>query len=192
MKPKKDLLEIRNQPFDGSKALWIPYSDTGYTKAELIGDGDKPGTKKVRRIIDNKEKDMKDEQIEKQNPPKYELLEDLANMTYLSEASVVYNLSERYKIYNFVSYFIKRTTKIFRYVKFLIYTYSGLFCVTINPYKWLPVYDNHVVGCYKGKRKSEMPPHIFSISDNAYNDMLRERHNQVGILLNFDPLKSLT
>ena len=23
-----------------------------------------------------------------------------------------------------------------------------------------------------------MPPHIFSISDNAYNDMLRERHNQ--------------
>ena len=30
----------------------------------------------------------------------------------------------------------------------------------------------------KGKRKSEMPPHIFSISDNAYNDMLRERHNQ--------------
>ena len=51
---------------------------------------------------------MKDEQIEKQNPPKYELLEDLANMTYLSEASVVYNLSERYKIYTFVSYFIER------------------------------------------------------------------------------------
>ena len=80
-------------------------------------------------------------------------------MTYLSEAAVVYNLDERYK-------------------KFMIYTYSGLFCITINPYKWLSVYDNHVVGCYKGKRKSEMPPHIFSISDNAYNDMLRERHNQ--------------
>ena len=44
--------------------------------------------------------------------------------------------------------------------------------------QWLPVYDNHVVGCYKGKRKSEMPPHIFSVSDNAYNDMLRERKNQ--------------
>ena len=108
---------------------------------------------------DGKEKAYPDDKVEKQNPPKYELLEDLANMTYLSEASVVYNLSERY-------------------VRFLIYTYSGLFCVTVNPYKWLPVYDNHVVGCYKGKRKSEMPPHIFSISDNAYNDMLRERHNQ--------------
>ena len=48
-----------------------------------------------------------EDKVEKQNPPKYELLEDLANMTYLSEASVVYNLSERY-------------------VKFLIYTYSGM------------------------------------------------------------------
>ena len=49
-----------------------------------------------------------------------------------------------------------------------------IFCLKQN----YLVYDNHVVGCYKGKRKSEMPPHIFSISDNAYNDMLRERKNQ--------------
>ena len=154
-----DLMSLRSQPFDGGKACWIPYAETGYTKCTVLGEGSKPGTTKVMRLCDMKEKEMKDEQVEKQNPPKYELLEDLANMTYLSEASVVYNLSERY-------------------VKFLIYTYSGLFCVTINPYKWLPVYDNHVVGMYKGKRKAEMPPHIFSISDNAYNDMLRERHNQ--------------
>ncbi|CBY11835.1 unnamed protein product [Oikopleura dioica] len=157
--PATTMLELRNQPFEGAKCVWVPYADTGYTKGLVSGPGDKPGTTKVRRLVDNKEKDFKDENVEKQNPPKYELLEDLANMTYLSEAAVVYNLDERYK-------------------KFMIYTYSGLFCITINPYKWLSVYDNHVVGCYKGKRKSEMPPHIFSISDNAYNDMLRERHNQ--------------
>ena len=57
---------------------------------------------------DGKEKTYSNDKVEKQNPPKYELLEDLANMTYLSEASVVYNLSERY-------------------VRFLIYTYSGKF-----------------------------------------------------------------
>ena len=38
-----------------------------------------------QRLCDQKEKEYKEEQIEKQNPPKYELLEDLANMTYLSE-----------------------------------------------------------------------------------------------------------
>lgn len=52
-------------------------------------------------------------------------------------------------------------------------TYSGLFCVTVNPYKWLPVYTAPVVAVYKGKRRSEAPPHIYSIADNAYNDMLR-------------------
>lgn len=51
-------------------------------------------------------------------------------------------------------------------------TYSGLFCVTVNPYKWLPVYNAEVVAAYRGKKRSEAPPHIFSISDNAYQNML--------------------
>jgi myosin heavy chain 6/7 len=30
------------------------------------------------------------------NPPKYEMIEDMANMTYLNEASVLHNLRARY------------------------------------------------------------------------------------------------
>lgn len=51
-------------------------------------------------------------------------------------------------------------------------TYSGLFCVTVNPYKWLPIYGAKVANMYKGKKRNEVPPHLFSISDNAYHDML--------------------
>lgn len=51
-------------------------------------------------------------------------------------------------------------------------TYSGLFCVTVNPYRWLPIYGARVANMYKGKKRTEMPPHLFSISDNAYHDML--------------------
>ena len=153
------LLDVRSAPFEGKTAMWVPYAETGYTKAYKMGEEDDPkvkGAKVIRckRLVDDKEKLYKPEQVEPQNPPKYELLEDMANMTYLSEASVVHNLKTRYE-------------------RFLIYTYSGLFCVTVNPYKWLPVYDNHVVECYYNKRRTEMPPHVFSISDNAYNDMLR-------------------
>lgn len=62
-------------------------------------------------------------------------------------------------------------------------TYSGLFCVTVNPYKWLPVYNAEVVAAYRGKKRSEAPPHIFSISDNAYQYMLTgERHQGAGLL----------
>lgn len=54
-------------------------------------------------------------------------------------------------------------------------TYSGLFCVSINPYKWLPVYQKEVVAAYKGKRRSEAPPHIFTVADNAFQDMLHSK-----------------
>ncbi|XP_017587524.1 PREDICTED: myosin-6-like [Corvus brachyrhynchos] len=54
----------------------------------------------------------------------------------------------------------------------IVTPYSGLFCVTVNPYKWLPVYDPQVVATYRGKKRNEVPPHIFSISDNAYQYML--------------------
>ncbi|XP_023259004.1 myosin heavy chain, fast skeletal muscle-like, partial [Seriola lalandi dorsalis] len=57
-------------------------------------------------------------------------------------------------------------------------TYSGLFCATVNPYKWLPVYDAEVVNAYRGKKRMEAPPHIFSVSDNAYQFMLTDRENQ--------------
>uniref|UniRef100_A0A803JQ12 Myosin motor domain-containing protein n=1 Tax=Xenopus tropicalis TaxID=8364 RepID=A0A803JQ12_XENTR len=102
---------------------------------------------------------VKDSQIYPQNPPKYDKIEDMAMMTHLNEASVLYNLKERYAAW-------------------MIYTYSGLFCVTVNPYKWLPVYNPEVVAGYRGKKRVEAPPHIFSISDNAYQAMLTDRENQ--------------
>ena len=55
---------------------------------------------------------------------------------------------------------------------FSMQTYSGLFCVTVNPYKWLPVYNPEVVRAYRGKKRMEVPPHIFALSDNAYQFML--------------------
>ncbi|KAI7792941.1 putative myosin-7-like [Triplophysa rosa] len=43
---------------------------------------------------------------------------------------------------------------------------------TTYPYKWLPVYNQEVVVACRGKKRTEAPPHIFSISDNAYQYML--------------------
>lgn len=45
--------------------------------------------------------------------------------------------------------------------------------MAVNPYKRLPIYTQEVIDMYKGKRRNEMPPHIFSIADNAYHDMLQ-------------------
>ena len=98
------LIDIRNAPFEGRTACWIPYAETGYTKGKKTGKeevDEKTKVKKieVERLVDGKMKMFKEEDVEPQNPPKYELLEDMANMTYLSEASVVHNLKSRYEIF---------------------------------------------------------------------------------------------
>ena len=62
--------------------------------------------------------------------------------------------------------------------KITIQTYSGLFCIVINPYKRWPLYTNRVAKMYRGKRRNEMPPHLFSISDGAYVNMLTDHENQ--------------
>ena len=71
------------------------------------------------------------------NPPKFEKCEDMANLTFLNDASVFWNLKTRYQAK-------------------LIYTYSGLFCVVVNPYKRFPIYTPTVVKMYLGKRRNEV------------------------------------
>lgn len=39
---------------------------------------------------------MKDGDVQQMNPPKYDMIEDMAMLTHLNEASVLYNLRKRY------------------------------------------------------------------------------------------------
>ncbi|XP_026481140.1 myosin heavy chain, muscle-like isoform X15 [Ctenocephalides felis] len=146
----------QTKPYDAKKACWVPDEKEGFvlgeikaTKGDLVTVG-LPG---------GETKDFKKDLVAQVNPPKYEKCEDMSNLTYLNDASVLHNLKQRY------------------YHK-LIYTYSGLFCVAINPYKRYPVYTNRCAKLYRGKRRNEVPPHIFAISDGAYVDMLTNHQNQ--------------
>merc|ERR1712013_583153 len=60
----------------------------------------------------------------------------------------------------------------------LIYTYSGLFCVVVNPYKRFPIYSPTVVKMYLGKRRNEVPPHLWAITETAYRNMLVNSKDQ--------------
>jgi len=60
----------------------------------------------------------------------------------------------------------------------LIYTYSGLFCIVVNPYKRYPIYTGTVVKMYLGKRRNEVPPHLWAITETAYRNMLQNTKDQ--------------
>ncbi|KAM9855622.1 myosin-7-like [Aulostomus maculatus] len=149
-------LAAKSQAFDGTKRVWVPDDVEAYIEVEvreLNGDKTTVETKDGRFLI------VKEDDLQPMNPPKFDMLEDMAMLTHLNEASVLFNLKRRYSMW-------------------MIYTYSGLFCVTVNPYKWLPVYSAEVVTAYKGRRCADTPPHIYAIADNAYTDMLQNRENQ--------------
>ncbi|XP_029909030.1 myosin heavy chain, fast skeletal muscle-like isoform X3 [Myripristis murdjan] len=155
-KPEKERVEAQNRPFDAKSACYVVDTKELYLKATILK---KDGGKVTVKINDSEERTVKEDDVSPMNPPKFDKIEDMAMMTHLNEASVLYNLKERYAAW-------------------MIYTYSGLFCATVNPYKWLPVYDAEVVSAYRGKKRMEAPPHIFSVSDNAYQFMLTDRENQ--------------
>merc|ERR1712037_573422 len=90
---------------------------------------------------------------------KFEKIEDMADLTYLNDASVFHNLDVRFKAK-------------------LIYTYSGLFCIVVNPYKRYPIYTATCVKLYLGKRRNEVPPHLWAITETAYRNMLTNSKNQ--------------
>ena len=44
----------------------------------------------------------------------------------------------------------------------------------MNPYKRYPIYTTRVVKLYIGKRRNEVPPHLFAASDGAYQQMMNQ------------------
>uniref|UniRef100_A0AAY4D846 Myosin, heavy chain 11a, smooth muscle n=1 Tax=Denticeps clupeoides TaxID=299321 RepID=A0AAY4D846_9TELE len=134
------------------KLVWVPSEKHGFEAASIK---EEHGDEVLVELADNAKKmTISKDDIQKMNPPKFSKVEDMAELTHLNEASVLQNLRERY-------------------FSGLIYTYSGLFCVVVNPYKMLPIYSEKIIEMYKGKKRHEVPPHIYSITDNAYRNMMQ-------------------
>jgi myosin heavy chain 6/7 len=102
---------------------------------------------------------FKKDQVGQVNPPKFDCSDDMSGLTYLNDACVLWNSVVRYK-------------------NELIYTYSGLFCIAINPYKRFPIYTQRAMEVYMGLRRSECPPHIFGVAEGSYQGMMNVGKNQ--------------
>merc|ERR1712227_726386 len=147
--------EDMQMPYDSKKSYYCPDGKGGYVECMLEEKGDKESTVMIGHI----KKVFKNEEVGQVNPPKFEMCEDMANLTFLNDASVYYNLKVRYQAK-------------------LIYTYSGLFCIVVNPYKRFPIYTQTVVKMYLGKRRNEVPPHLWAITETAYRNMLTNGKDQ--------------
>ncbi|KAI4571209.1 hypothetical protein MJG53_013315 [Ovis ammon polii x Ovis aries] len=139
------------------RLVWVPSELHGFEAAALRHEGDEEA--EVELAESGRRLRLPRDQIQRMNPPKFSKAEDMAELTCLNEASVLHNLRERY-------------------YSGLIYTYSGLFCVVINPYKQLPIYTEAIVEMYRGKKRHEVPPHVYAVTEGAYRSMLQDREDQ--------------
>ncbi|XP_015236697.1 PREDICTED: myosin-10-like isoform X6 [Cyprinodon variegatus] len=139
------------------RLVWVPSEKHGFESASIR---EERGDEVEVELTDSQRKlTLSREEVQRMNPPRFSKVEDMADLTCLNEASVLHNIRERY-------------------YSGLIYTYSGLFCVVVNPYKHLPIYTESIVEMYRGKKRHEMPPHIYAISEAAYRSMLQDREDQ--------------
>ena len=91
-------------------------------------------------------------------------VEDLASLPELNEAILLDELRMRYKQNN-------------------IYTYVGDILVSVNPFKTiLGLYGSVQQAKYKGKCRSECPPHIFAIADSSYAQMMDSEKHQCCLI----------
>ncbi|OMP04597.1 IQ motif, EF-hand binding site [Corchorus olitorius] len=97
-------------------------------------------------------------------PANSEILEgvdDLMQLSYLNEPSVLHNLE-------------------YRYSRDMIYSKAGPVLIAVNPFKDVQIYGKDFVTAYR--QKATDSPHVFAIADTAYNGMMDDGVNQSIII----------
>lgn len=82
----------QTKPYDGKKMVWVPDEKDGF----VLGNIESQKGDDVTVEVGAAKKTVKKDLLQQVNPPKFEKCEDMSNLTYLNDASVLYNLKERY------------------------------------------------------------------------------------------------
>ncbi|GAV72279.1 Myosin_head domain-containing protein/IQ domain-containing protein, partial [Cephalotus follicularis] len=128
---------------------------------ELVNTLSTSGIESMVSLLEGKVLNVKSESLVPANPDILNGVDDLMQLSYLNEPSVLYNLQ-------------------YRYNKDMIYTKAGPVLVAINPFKEVRLYGNDYIEGYKNKSLDS--PHVYAITDNAIREMIRDEVNQSIII----------
>ncbi|KAF1455432.1 Unconventional myosin-XVIIIb, partial [Spheniscus demersus] len=147
-----------------AEKVWLVQQD-GFTLATQlkpdVGTPELPvGRVRVRREADGSITEVDEDSVQRTNPPSLDYAEDLAALINLNECSAMNTLQQRYQ-------------------SRLPYTYAGTSLVAIAPS--FPA-SSSSGKAFKGKRDS-MPPHIYSVVQRAYRNLLMQRQDQAIVPL---------
>ena len=90
-------------------------------------------------------------------------VDNMDNLSTLHEAAILDNIQHRFRMD-------------------LIYTNTGPILIAMNPFKWLPIYGDDVIGRYHGRPYGALPPHCYQEAEDAFTSLQRTRKNQAIVI----------
>ena len=157
-RPRDEVKGIEGEnDFSDKRYVWLRDPNKAFVKGWIVDEIDLNHL--LIQCDDGSQRQVDASSVESVNPTKFDKANDMAELTYLNEASVIHNLQVRYQ-------------------SDLIYTYSGLFLVTVNPYRSLPIYSDEYVRMYRSTNREDSRPHIYAMADCAFQNLVSEGENQ--------------
>ncbi len=145
------------------------YSLVTIVSKQKIGDQNLEAVKFKVRLENGNIIEVNEEDLEKINPGKYDFCEDLSQLQFINESSLIHTLRQRYQTLS------------------LKHSYIGsrsLFVLSPGPFlKDSGLYSDRLISVFKGCKIDEMPPHIYSYTQNVYRNMLSTRQDQSIVLM---------
>lgn len=115
------------------------------------------GTETITKIVNGNTLKLPVRNILPANPDILEKANDLIQLSYLNEPSILYNLQQRY-------------------AQDMIYTKAGPVLVAVNPFKDVGIFGHEFIKAYKSKVRYD--PHVYLMADTAFDAMMRDGISQ--------------
>ena len=84
---------VAHSEWTKKKLVWLPHPEQGFVQGSIKGE---KGDQVTVEMDDGSRKTVSKDDVQKMNPPKFEKVEDMAELSFLNEASVMHNLTSRY------------------------------------------------------------------------------------------------
>ena len=133
-------------------------SDEVYILGSVVGETEDGSGDMMVKLDNKKQHAVNPADIFKANPDGF-IAPDNTMLIHLSEATLLANLRSRFASKE-------------------IYTLTGSILLAMNPFEALPIYSETLMEGYKAKKLGKAPPHVYGISEEAYQTLSKTRKSQ--------------
>jgi myosin XVIII len=143
--------------------VWLMHR-AGYSSAKILKPANDSG--KISISLDHSEEQLFVDEfsVSTKNPDDLDFAEDICQLKYLNEPSVLHCIRSRF-------------------TNNLIHTRAGPSLIVVNPTIHLPIYSDKIITALKSCKSENMPPHIYSLAQSSYREMLESRRDQSLIFI---------